>query len=350
MIEILSSNYPPSSSSTIFSSSTELNCFNSNQVNYSSLHHPNHLIASSELIVSTESLSQQSSGNLSTYIEIGNRLQSTSSSTVSSCPTIDSGYQQSVNCLPDSTCSEYSTSLQSSVDYNNHNDSTLSSSSSCASLIESPLDQSDDSNQSSINYEPSIKQFKSSANHHHRRFRKKHRGAHHQIHQRQAANLRERRRMQSINDAFESLRAHIPTLPYEKRLSKVDTLKLAIGYIDFLSELISTGRNPNDPLQSTYQPAQVKKIIIHCQKVPYGLQLAGHSLSWTYEKGSPRVNGSVMIAKIWRPEDPRGFGESTIKEIDDEHDQQQSTIINDNNIENCLTNCYPCSNNNHQSK
>lgn len=61
-----------------------------------------------------------------------------------------------------------------------------------------------------------------------------------QIQQRQAANLRERRRMQSINDAFEGLRAHIPTLPYEKRLSKVDTLKLAIGYISFLGELVSS--------------------------------------------------------------------------------------------------------------
>ena len=58
------------------------------------------------------------------------------------------------------------------------------------------------------------------------------------IQQRQAANMRERRRMQSINDAFEGLRAHIPTLPYEKRLSKVDTLKLAIGYINFLNELV----------------------------------------------------------------------------------------------------------------
>ncbi|KAG5446590.1 hypothetical protein CSKR_112356 [Clonorchis sinensis] len=59
-----------------------------------------------------------------------------------------------------------------------------------------------------------------------------------QIFQRQAANLRERRRMQSINKAFEGLRAHIPTLPYEKRLSKVDTLRLAIGYIHFLQELV----------------------------------------------------------------------------------------------------------------
>uniref|UniRef100_A0A8C2L7A8 Pancreas transcription factor 1 subunit alpha n=1 Tax=Cyprinus carpio TaxID=7962 RepID=A0A8C2L7A8_CYPCA len=59
---------------------------------------------------------------------------------------------------------------------------------------------------------------------------------------RQAANVRERRRMQSINDAFEGLRSHIPTLPYEKRLSKVDTLRLAIGYINFLAEL-ATGNH-----------------------------------------------------------------------------------------------------------
>jgi len=56
--------------------------------------------------------------------------------------------------------------------------------------------------------------------------------------QRHAANQRERKRMKSINEAFEGLRAHIPTLPYEKRLSKVDTLRVAIGYIGFLAELV----------------------------------------------------------------------------------------------------------------
>ena len=54
---------------------------------------------------------------------------------------------------------------------------------------------------------------------------------HKQILHRQAANMRERKRMQSINEAFEALRSKIPTPPYEKRLSKVDTLKLAIEYI-----------------------------------------------------------------------------------------------------------------------
>lgn len=58
--------------------------------------------------------------------------------------------------------------------------------------------------------------------------------------QRRQANMRERRRMKSINHAFDGLRQKIPTLPYEKKLSKVDTLKLAINYIQFLQELIET--------------------------------------------------------------------------------------------------------------
>jgi len=65
----------------------------------------------------------------------------------------------------------------------------------------------------------------------------KRRSGHQQVHQRQAANLRERRRMQSINDAFEGLRTHIPTLPYEKRLSKV----IITRYLIFSHKLRSSG-------------------------------------------------------------------------------------------------------------
>ena len=67
----------------------------------------------------------------------------------------------------------------------------------------------------------------SSGHYYNKKIRRKH--LLHKVDVRHAANMRERRRMQSINDAFESLRQHIPTLPYEKRLSKVDTLKLTIG-------------------------------------------------------------------------------------------------------------------------
>ena len=42
----------------------------------------------------------------------------------------------------------------------------------------------------------------------------------------------------SINAAFEELRLHVPTFPYEKRLSKIDTLRLAIAYIALLREIL----------------------------------------------------------------------------------------------------------------
>lgn len=56
--------------------------------------------------------------------------------------------------------------------------------------------------------------------------------------QRQAANVRERKRMFSLNEAFDELRRKVPTFAYEKRLSRIDTLRLAIVYISFMTELL----------------------------------------------------------------------------------------------------------------
>lgn len=58
------------------------------------------------------------------------------------------------------------------------------------------------------------------------------------------ANVRERKRMISINSAFEELRFHVPTFPFEKRLSKIDTLRLAIAYIALLKEILETDLDP----------------------------------------------------------------------------------------------------------
>uniref|UniRef100_A0AAQ4NUT9 Fer3-like bHLH transcription factor n=1 Tax=Gasterosteus aculeatus aculeatus TaxID=481459 RepID=A0AAQ4NUT9_GASAC len=55
--------------------------------------------------------------------------------------------------------------------------------------------------------------------------------------QRQAANVRERKRMFSLNEAFDELRRKVPTFAYEKRLSRIDTLRLAIVYISFMTDL-----------------------------------------------------------------------------------------------------------------
>ncbi|NP_001158484.1 twist protein [Saccoglossus kowalevskii] len=55
--------------------------------------------------------------------------------------------------------------------------------------------------------------------------------------QRVMANVRERQRTQSLNEAFSALRKIIPTLPSDK-LSKIQTLKLATRYIDFLYQVL----------------------------------------------------------------------------------------------------------------
>nr|SVE75719.1 EOG090X0511 [Daphnia hispanica] len=57
--------------------------------------------------------------------------------------------------------------------------------------------------------------------------------------QRVLANVRERQRTQSLNEAFSALRKIIPTLPSDK-LSKIQTLKLAARYIDFLYQVLRT--------------------------------------------------------------------------------------------------------------
>lgn len=56
--------------------------------------------------------------------------------------------------------------------------------------------------------------------------------------QRRAANIRERRRMFNLNEAFDKLRRKVPTFAYEKRLSRIETLRLAITYISFMAELL----------------------------------------------------------------------------------------------------------------
>lgn len=51
-------------------------------------------------------------------------------------------------------------------------------------------------------------------------------------------------RCDSINSAFDELRIHVPTFPYEKRLSKIDTLRLAIAYIALLKDAIKSEFDP----------------------------------------------------------------------------------------------------------
>ena len=72
--------------------------------------------------------------------------------------------------------------------------------------------------------------------------------------QRRAANIRERRRMFNLNSAFDKLRKKVPTFAYEKRLSRIETLRLAIMYISFMSDLLDTTSIASD--MTTIEPPQ----------------------------------------------------------------------------------------------
>ncbi|XP_065666402.1 pancreas transcription factor 1 subunit alpha [Hydra vulgaris] len=168
-----------------------------------------------------------------------------------------------------------------------------------------------DYNSQSNQYEPEVhyfscKQIKSTLKHNKKTSLKQYDSAYART--RSAANFRERRRMQCLNEAFEGLRTHIPSLPYEKRLSKIDTLKLAISYIQFLADLIKDDEEKKR-ISSSSTNQNPEKILIYNTSIEYtnnngqSLRLKGHSLSWKSNK--PKCNGGVVkTRKIWRPELP----------------------------------------------
>ncbi|KAK9515067.1 hypothetical protein VZT92_025738 [Zoarces viviparus] len=61
------------------------------------------------------------------------------------------------------------------------------------------------------------------------------------VKQRSAANARERGRTQSVNTAFTALRTLIPTEPVDRKLSKIETLRLASSYISHLANELLLG-------------------------------------------------------------------------------------------------------------
>uniref|UniRef100_A0A1I8IV86 BHLH domain-containing protein n=1 Tax=Macrostomum lignano TaxID=282301 RepID=A0A1I8IV86_9PLAT len=140
------------------------------------------------------------------------------------------------------------------------------------------------------------------------------------------------------------LRAHIPTLPYEKRLSKVDTLRLAIGYINFLREIIQTDQQgAKENVSSTPQPPPEvqRKVVVHCSAadfnadyggVPAGAGVSGgpgpfgpftrtasagsrtpDTVTMATEVARQHHGGGTMCAKLWIPEVGQDEGRSGAK-------------------------------------
>lgn len=64
--------------------------------------------------------------------------------------------------------------------------------------------------------------------------------------QRHTANARERDRTNSVNTAFTALRTLIPTEPADRKLSKIETLRLASSYISHLGNVLLVGEACGD--------------------------------------------------------------------------------------------------------
>ncbi|XP_036906011.1 achaete-scute homolog 3 [Sturnira hondurensis] len=62
-------------------------------------------------------------------------------------------------------------------------------------------------------------------------------------------NERERQRVKCVNEGYAQLRHHLPEEYLEKRLSKVETLRAAIKYINYLQSLLCPDKaeTPNNP-------------------------------------------------------------------------------------------------------
>lgn len=133
--------------------------------------------------------------------------------------------------------------------------------------------------------------------------------------QRRAANMRERRRMKSINDAFDKLRTCFPsTVTTERRLSKVDTLRLAIQYIDHLGNLVRSCNDYGADKQLRKTPQHQEKVLMWCHLTSETDELfedswpepvlVCHSLSWSIDNAPIISPGNRYTAPTWHPEVP----------------------------------------------
>ncbi|KAH8257694.1 hypothetical protein KR038_004691 [Drosophila bunnanda] len=78
------------------------------------------------------------------------------------------------------------------------------------------------------------------------------------IKKRNTANKKERRRTQSINNAFSYLREKIPNVPTDTKLSKIKTLKLAILYINYLVNVLDGDQDPKGGFRAELKPMNRK--------------------------------------------------------------------------------------------
>ncbi|XP_017073734.1 transcription factor 15 [Drosophila eugracilis] len=81
---------------------------------------------------------------------------------------------------------------------------------------------------------------------------------------RQKINARERYRTFNVNSAYEALRNLIPTEPMNRKLSKIEIIRLASSYITHLSSTLETGTECQPCLLHKYENEGIARRISIC--------------------------------------------------------------------------------------
>jgi len=119
-----------------------------------------------------------------------------------------------------------------------------------------------------------------------------------------SANKKERRRTQSINNAFADLRNRIPQIPPDTKLSKIKTLKLATDYIEYLMRVLQEN-DPTSLLESGFKP-DLGKLRRECRSKEIKLEVERKTKGRT---GWPQA--------VWSSEVKRKFnqGQNSVEQI-----------------------------------
>ncbi|KFB44750.1 AGAP004386-PA-like protein [Anopheles sinensis] len=108
------------------------------------------------------------------------------------------------------------------------------------------------------------------------------------VKRRNTANKKERRRTQSINSAYSSLRDRIPNVPNDTKLSKIKTLRLAISYIAHLLAVVNGNQDPSCDFRAELVPSSRK---INAERRAQKTLMQNLSTNGDVSSGARKVKG-----------------------------------------------------------
>ncbi|CAJ0606625.1 unnamed protein product [Cylicocyclus nassatus] len=102
-------------------------------------------------------------------------------------------------------------------------------------------------------------------------------------------NARERSRVHQVNHGFDLLRTRVPKAGINKKLSKADTLREAVRYIQYLQSLLLTdgGMNQTECMTQMAQPCSVNQSIYQQSEMEFDVYFPSNASSIASQQTSP---------------------------------------------------------------